>query len=203
MPTAEAAASRRAEQAEATRLALLRAARELFVANGFAATSLEEIVRRSRVTKGALYHHFASKRELFRAVCEQVEREWVDRVVAAARREPDPWRRLESGLDEFLDACVDDEIQQLLLVDAPAVLGSEELHGISARWGVGLLRTALGDAMDAGELERAPVEPLAHLLLGGLNEAGLTIARSPDPAAARAEMGAAVARLVAGLRPSR
>lgn len=201
MSTVETAAGRRAEQAEATRLALLGAARELFVANGFAATSLEEIVRRSRVTKGALYHHFASKRELFGAVCEQVEREWVDRVVAAARREPDPWLRFESGLNEFLDACVDDEIQQLLLVDAPAVLGSEELHGISARWGIGLLRTALGDAMEAGELEPAPVEPLAHLLLGGLNEAGLAIARAPDPAGARAEMGAAVQQLVAGLRP--
>lgn len=200
-PETTAPASRRAEQAEATRLALLGAARELFVANGYAATSLEGIVRRSRVTKGALYHHFGSKRDLFHAVCERVEREWVDRVVAAARREPNAWRRLESGLEEFLDACVDPEMRQLLLVDGPAVLGSDELHGISARWGMGLLRIALEDAMAAGELERQPVDPLAHLLLGGLNEAGLAIAHADDPATARAEIGTAVARIVAGLRP--
>lgn len=203
MSSDAATASRRAEQAEATRRALLEVARELFVAKGYAATSLGEIVRRSRVTKGALYHHFDGKRDLFRAVCEQVRREWVDGMVAAAERQPDPWQRLLDGLGEFLDACVDSELRQLLLIDGPAVLGSEELHEIGSRWGLGLLRKALADAIAAGELEPQPVEPLAHLLMGALNEAGLAIAAAPDQAAARAEMGAAVGRLVAGLRRRR
>lgn len=196
----EAPASRRAERAEETRLALIDAARELFAANGYAATSLEEIVRRSRVTKGALYHHFDGKRDLFRAVCERVQREWVGGIVAAASRRPDPWQRFLAGLGEFLDACVDSELRQLLLVDGPAVLGSEELHEIGSRWGLGLLRKAIGDVIEAGELEPQPVDPLAHLLIGALNEAGLAIAAAPDQAAARAEMGAAVERLVSGLR---
>lgn len=199
MPSA-ATDSRRAERAEETRLALLGAARELFVVNGYAATRLGEIVSRSRVTKGALYHHFEGKRDLFRAVCEQVRREWVDDMVAAAARQPDPWRRLVDGLGEFLDACVDSELRQLLLIDGPAVLGSEELHEIGSRWGLGLLRKALGDAIEAGELERQPVEPLAHLLMGALKEAGLAIAAAPEEAAARAEMGTAVERLLAGSR---
>ncbi len=199
MPVAVADSSR-AERAEGTRLALLCAARELFVVNGYAATPLVEIVSRSRVTKGALYHHFEGKRDLFRAVCEQVRREWVDGMVAAASRQSDPWRRLVDGLGEFLDACVDSELRQLLLIDGPAVLGSEELHEIGSRWGLGLLRKALGDAIEAGELERQPVEPLAHLLIGALNEAGLAIAAAPEEAAARAEMGTAVERLLAGLR---
>jgi AcrR family transcriptional regulator len=187
----------------ATRRALLRIARRLFATRGYADVSIDEICRRARVTKGALYHHFEDKRDLFRAVCADLEERWVDEMVAGVSTEPDPLRRFELGREAFLDACLDPAIQRILLVDGPAVLGWDELRAIDLRLGFGLIATALADAIASGQLERQPVEPVAHLVLGALNQAGLAIARAPEPAAARVEIGRALARLVDGLRPPR
>ena len=96
--------SRRDAHTEATRRALLREARRLFAAHGFAGGGIEEIARRARVTTGALYHHFANKRELFEAVAEQVEQELMLRAVEAAAGETDLWRMLEAGIGVMLDA---------------------------------------------------------------------------------------------------
>jgi AcrR family transcriptional regulator len=192
-------ASRRQQYAEATRSALLRAALPLIAEHGYAEVSIDEICARARVTKGALYHHFESKRHLFHALRDYVEDSWVDEMVEAVSGEDDPLRRLLMGCDAFLEGCLDPARQRILLLDGPAVLGIEEMY---SERGLGLIAHTLREAMDAGELARHPVEPLARLLFGALTEASLAIARDDDPARARKAMGAAVRHLIEGLGPA-
>lgn len=192
--------SRRTEHSESTRRALLDVARELFATHGYADTSIGEIARRARVTHGALYHHFAGKQALFHAVCEDLERSLAERLVAAVEAEGRPELHLERGCDAFLDICMEPDFQRIVLLDAPSVLGWEAWHEMDAQYGLALLGTAVRAAIDADYLEPQPVEPLAHLILGALNEAGHVIARSDDPVAARDQMGTTVARLIDGLK---
>jgi AcrR family transcriptional regulator len=193
--------ARRAEYAEATRRGLLDAARELFAAEGYVDVSIDEICRRARVTKGALYHHFKDKRDLFAAVFEEVEREWADELAELVAEERDPLERIQLVGDAFLDACLDPARQRIMLLDGPSVVMWEELRQIDAGRGFGLIATLLTDAMDTGQLEPQPVGPLAHLMLGAMHEASLAIARDKDPARARKRIGAALSRLVEGLTP--
>jgi AcrR family transcriptional regulator len=188
-----------AERSEATRSTLVDAGRELFAARGYAAVGTEEIVRRAGVTRGALYHHFAGKRELFRAVYEALEAELAEKIAAGALSDPDPLKALRSGAAMFLDACLDEEVQRIALLDAPAVLGWDEWREIGARYGLGLVEAGLTAAIDAGEIPRQPVRPLAHVLIGALDEAAMLVARAEDTRAARAEVGEALNRLVDGL----
>jgi AcrR family transcriptional regulator len=197
----EGAVARRAEYAEATRRGLLQAARELFASEGYVDVSIDEICRRARVTKGALYHHFRDKRDLFTAVFEDVEREWADELAALVAEERDPLERIQIVGDAFLDACLDPARQRILLLDGPSLVAWEELRQIDAGRGFGLIGKLLSDAMEAGQLERQPVGPLAHLMLGAMYEASLAIARDDDPARARKRIGAALTRLVEGLVP--
>jgi AcrR family transcriptional regulator len=191
---------RRARNARATRGALLRAAQRLFAQYGYAEVSLEQICARARVTKGALYHHFRDKRDLFRTVCRELEDRWVVETLARAATEGDPLGRLQLGCEASLDGCLDPTVQRILLLDGPAVLDWDELRHDTHRL-LGLIGTALTDAMDARQLERQPVEPLARLILGALIEASLAIARDADPAVARRQMGLALGRLIEGLQP--
>jgi AcrR family transcriptional regulator len=195
-----AVVARRVQYAEATRRALLDAARDLFAAEGYVDVSIDEICQRAGVTKGALYHHFRDKRDLFRAVFEEVEGEWADELGALVAEERDPLERIEIVGDAFLDACLDPARQRILLLDGPALVAWEEMRRIDAGRGFGLIATLLSDAMEAGQLERQPVGPLAHLMLGAMYEASLAIARDKDPARARKRIGAALTRLVAGLQ---
>jgi AcrR family transcriptional regulator len=197
----EAVVARRVQYAEATRRALLDAARELFAADGYVDVSIDEICRRAGLTKGALYHHFRDKRDLFRAVFEEVEGEWADELAALVAEERDPLERIQIAGDAFLDACLDPARQRILLLDGPSLVAWEELRRIDAGRGFGLIGTLVGDAMDTGQLERQPVGPLAHLMLGAMYEASLAIARDKDPARARKRIGAALTRLVVGLAP--
>ena len=190
----------REEQTEATRDALVAAARVLFGDRGYVATSTEEIVRRARVTRGALYHHFAGKADLFRAVFEAVDRDVVARVIAA--RADDPWKRLLAGCMAFLDACLDPAVQRIYLLDAPAVLGWDAWRELEARSCTALLRRALGSAIEAGAMRPRPIEPLAQVIFGALMEAAIVVARAEDVAARRAEVGESVAALLGGLRSS-
>lgn len=190
----------RREQFEATRRKLLRVARQLFATRGYGGTSIADITRRARVTRGALYHHFTGKEEIFRAVFEEVERELVEKSGTAAAAERRPERRLEAGANAFLDACLDRDAQQIVLLDAPSVLGWETWQEIDARYALAGLTAALQTAMDDGYLARQPAEPLAHVLLGALNQAALVIARSDDVARTRAELGRTIGRLLEGLR---
>src|SRR5687768_12540205 len=109
----------RAGKAEATRARLLFVARELFATKGYAATSTDEIVRSARVTKGALYHHFADKQGLFQAVFEELEQELADTVGAAATG-TDAWERLEEACKTYLDRSLRPDVQRILVLDAPS-----------------------------------------------------------------------------------
>jgi AcrR family transcriptional regulator len=192
--------SLKAEHAEATRAALVSSARALFAERGYAAVSIEEIVRRARVTRGALYHHFEDKNDLFAAVFEGVQRDIAERLMKAASARSHA-EHLEAGCHAFLDACVEPDVQRVLLLDGPAVLGWEAWHESDVNFGLEMLQRSIEAAMNGGVVERQPVEPLSHLLLGALNGCGLEIARSSDPARARREMGKATDRVLAGLRP--
>jgi AcrR family transcriptional regulator len=191
---------RRAERGEATRTALVKAARELFSARGYAGVGTSEVVKRAGVTRGALYHHFPDKKDLLRAVYEQVEKELVETTAAELAGIEDPVELINAGLRSFLDACTDPALSQIGLVDAPSVLGWQEWREIGTRYALGVTTFALQNAMDAGVLRRTEVEPLAHLMLGALGEAGMLVAHAEDKTAAREQVERSLLALLEGLR---
>ncbi|MBF6548743.1 TetR/AcrR family transcriptional regulator [Nocardia brasiliensis] len=189
----------RTQQREETRRALLHTSRRLFAAKGYGAVGLSEIVSATGVTKGALYHHFDSKSALFGAVLEQVQQEVGARVSAAAEAVTDPWDQLVTGCETFLTACTDPEIQRIMLIDGPAVLGWNEWRALDAAASARHLAEALQTLIDTGVLARQPVAPLTHLLSGAMNEAALWLATTTDPRALT-DTKAALRRLLAGCR---
>ncbi|MGH2986309.1 MAG: TetR/AcrR family transcriptional regulator [Solirubrobacterales bacterium] len=189
-----------AERSGATRAALIGAARRLFAERGYADVGTEEIVREAGVTRGALYHHFDGKRELLRAVYEQIESEIAQELAERAVPGASVLETLRLGADRFLDRCLEPEVQRIALLDAPAVLGWEQWREIGARYGLGLIAGLLEAGIEAGEIRRQPVDPLAHALLGALDEVAMLVARADDSAAARQEAGETLAGLVEALR---
>jgi len=189
-------------QGEETRARLVETARELFAARGYAGVSMEQVCTRAEVTRGALYHHFAGKDDLFRAVCEQVAAAVTGQVVLAVRDTPDAWTRLRSGCRAFLDACTDQGVRQILLTDAPSVLGWASFRELDARHGLGLLRAGIQAAMDQGSIEPGPVDALAHLLVAALDEAAMLIGRAASPDTARREATLVLDRILAGIAGS-
>ncbi|GGT62354.1 TetR/AcrR family transcriptional regulator [Streptomyces purpureus] len=171
----------RVQQREQTRQALLREGRRLFSDRGYAAVSLAEIVLAAGVTKGALYHHFAGKPELFHAVLEEVQQEVGRRVAAVADGQDDPWGQFAAGCQEFLTAATDPDIQRIMLIDGPAVLGWAEWRAMDEAASGRHLADALTSLVDAGIIAPRPVAPLVHLLSGAMNEAALWLAASRDP----------------------
>lgn len=190
--------SRRDENAAATRAALLRVARRLFADHGYAGTATEEIVRRARVTRGALYHHFRDKRDLFIAVLDEEHQKLAAEAAAAAAAQPDPWRAIVASSNAFLDACVDRAVQQIVLIDAPAVVGLEKQKTDEAY--LANLKLLIRAAIAQGLLDEQPVDPLAHIIFGALHEAAMLIARGDDKQAARRSVSGAIGRLFDGLR---
>jgi AcrR family transcriptional regulator len=194
------------ERSKATRAALIDVARRLFTERGYAAVSAEEIVGAAGVTRGALYHHFADKRDLFRAVFEDVERSLTEEISAAidhaAGPDGNPAAGMSAGLGKFLDICERPEVIRVALTDAPAVLGWAEWRRIEASHGLGLIRATLESAASAGQLAPAPVEVLAHLVLSAMIEAALLIAHADDRRAGRAAAEQGLVTLMSGmLRP--
>ena len=190
------------EQGAATRASLLAAARELFGERGYAATSLDDVAAQAGVTKGALYHHFHGKADLFAAVFEQVEREVSDQVVTVFN-DPDHWYGLIAGCQLRIDAHLDPAVRRIALHDARSVLGWDAVRQIETRYGAVGIRGAMRKAMQGGVIERQPLRPLAQLLTGALTEACLYVTDAEDPVAARDEVGRLVVRLLEGLRLDR
>ncbi len=189
---------RRAAQGAATRASLLQAAGELFGSEGFADTSLDDVVARAQVTKGALYHHFGSKEGLFAAVYEQLQRDVSDRVVEEFLL-PDPWEALVVGCNLWIDAHVDLAVQRIVLRDARAVLGWQVVREVENRFGVVPLRAVLRRARRVGMIAPVPLRPLALIIMGGLTEACFYVADADDPVAAREEVRSLVQTLLEGV----
>jgi AcrR family transcriptional regulator len=189
------------EQGEATRAALVRASQRLFTRKGYGATATEEFVRAAKVTRGALYHHFSDKEELFRAVFEATEAQMLERVLGVAADVPTPLAQLQVAIDAFLEACLDPTLQRIVLQEGPAVLGWTTWHEIDSQYAFGAVSAGLQAAMDSGELEAQPVEPLAHLVVGSIMQAGMVVARAEDQKAESAAIGRALHRMLDGLRP--
>ena len=194
-----------AEQSEATRTALIRAARELFTERGYIGTAIEDIVQRAGVTHGALYYQFRDKSGLFRAVLEDLSLSILTKVMSAIQPnqegQKDLWDRLvRASTDAYLDACLDPAVQRIVIFEASSVLGWEERSDVDRKYGLDLLRGVLQELMAAGLIAPQPVEPLAHLALGLATEAAMYIAHADDKPTARQEMGASLKRLHDGMR---
>jgi AcrR family transcriptional regulator len=175
----------------------------LFGARGYAAVGTEEIVRAAGVTRGALYHQFRDKAGLFAAVAEEVEAEIAGRIAAGAAAEStEPTDVLRVGARLFLEACAEPEVERIILLDAPAVLGWEAWRDLYARYGFGLVRLALQSAMDSGAIVPQPVTPLAHALIGALDECALYVAGAEDRATAQQECFAIFDQILRGLSPA-
>jgi len=194
------------QRSERTRRDLLDAARETFTRHGFADASMEEIAERAGVSRGPLYHYFDSKQDLFAAVYEEVEQalaaEIASEIEARTASESDAWQQVLVSSQAFLDVSLHPAVQRIALLEAPTVLGWEA-RGHIARYGLALIRRGLQNAIDQRLIEPQPIEPLAHILRAALSEGALFIARAEDQAAARAEVGAAIERLLEGLRRRR
>ncbi|GHE76110.1 helix-turn-helix domain-containing protein [Streptomyces lavendulocolor] len=186
---------RRQEYVEATRAALLDSALRLFTEKGFAQTSLDEVATAARLTKGALYHHFASKRALFEEVLATVNDRIAETVMGAGAGEGGPWARLMRGLDAYLDACLDLEYQRICLQQAPVVLGWERCRELEARM-MGLLDAMLRELAASGQTRLQPSPLLTRVLFRMLSEAAMVIGESADPKATRSEVGVLVRELL-------
>lgn len=192
-----------AERREATRRALLDAGRELFAERGYHEAAATEVVRRAGVTRGALYHHFEDKRDLFRAVVEEIEGE-IDVLVLEAAREVmresgDALEAWMAGAYASLDAYLRPDVRRIQLVDGPAVLSWGEWHEIDAAHAVTQIEAGLELLIEGGVIKRQPVKPLAHLLHGATREAAMYVAFSEEPEKAKEEIGGALRRLLEGL----
>jgi AcrR family transcriptional regulator len=191
---------KKARQGAATRQALLDAACVLFGERGYAATSIDDVAHAANVTKGAFYHHYDGKQELFAGVYAQVKREVSERV-AAAFLEPDPWVDLCAGCQAMLDAHLDPRVQRIVLQDAQAVLDADTIRRVDTRYGAVVLRGALRRAIRAGVVQPLPLKTLALMLTGAILEGCMAIADSDNPTQARADAGDVLTTLLQGLKP--
>lgn len=194
--------SKRVAQGEVTKAALVTAARELFGTNGYARTSMDEIVAAAGVTKGAVYHHFSDKEGLFQAVFERVELEVSDQAVVAFLQ-PDSWDALVTGCLLWVKAHLDPDVRTIVLQDAQAILGLTTTRAIQNRYSAVAVRGGLRKAMTAGVIERRPLRPLALMITGALSEACIYVTEADDGLAALEEVRSLIQALLSGLRPSK
>jgi AcrR family transcriptional regulator len=172
------------ERAASTRAKIIATARRLFAINGYEATSTEEVLAESKVSRGALYHHFDNKEALFAAVLEAVEEHLTTETARAAAGAPDPLEALRRGLDSFLGMARLPEVRQIVLTDAHSVLGWQKWREIEERYGLGRMKLALKAIAATGRIRQDMVDVYSHILLASLIEVAFLTARSSDPAAA-------------------
>jgi AcrR family transcriptional regulator len=182
---------------EQTRRALIDAGRELFVEQGFFNTSIGDLVAKSGVgTRGAFYHHFKDKAQLFRAVFEDVENDLTLRSIAAPPPGADPWERLTSGLHGFLAAAQEPAVQRVMLVDGPVVLGWQTLREIQESNSIAIINDVVSEAIAEGVIDDQPVAELTHMLVAAVEEAALLVAHAPNPTRARRRAAKILDRLL-------
>ena len=184
------------ERGQATREQLIAVATQLFAARGYEGTSIDAVQQGAGVSRGSLYHHFASKDALFEAVLEALEARVGNEVVVAAATAPDPVARLRTGCLAWVRLAGDPVVQQILLVDAPSVLGWQRWRAMEEAHALGLMKAALQEIADDGRLPPGLVNMFAHALLASVNEVALLVARADDPDAAMQEGAYAVDALL-------
>src|SRR5262245_61691899 len=187
--------TRKAEQSKETQDRLIKAAKELFTTKGYAGTAMEDLVAKAGMTRGALYHQYRDKRDLFRAVFEAVEVELGQRIAMEVGLVTDPWEQLQAGARAFLASATDPAIRRIVLIDGPSGLGWEEWRRIDSQYSLGMVQAVFEINIAAGNIAEQPVEPLVHLIVGALNEAALAVAAADDALAERERFAASMARV--------
>src|SRR3954469_24579638 len=191
----------RGRPSQGAREAVLEAARELFMERDYAQVSTEEILKRAGVSRGALYHHFESKRDLYRAVWRDSEARLIDGLAAAAATAGTPCEALASGCRTYLDEAVSNrEMRRIGLLQSRTVLGWEEWRQGISDLGLAAMAGGVQAAIDARQMRPTDVESAAHLLLAALIESALLIVTSEDPAAARSRAEPPLMEMLEGLR---
>lgn len=187
----------RRARGDRTRRSLVDAGRSLFVAKGYFNTSIGELVDASGVgTRGAFYHHFRDKSELFRAVFEEVERDLTLRSLASPPPGADAWERLCAGLHGFLESALEPEVQRVMLLDGPVVLGWQTLREIQEGNSIALINEMVREAIAAGLIDDQPVGELTHMVVAALEEGALMVAHAANPTRARRRAGKVLDRLL-------
>jgi AcrR family transcriptional regulator len=192
--------SRRLDYSESTREALVDSAVELFTKRGYAGTSLDEIAKRARVTKGALYHHFSGKQALFEAAFDAVERLVFGSLQRILEGPGGPWERARGGLRAFIKNCLEPAYQRIVIHEGPVVMGWERWREAEDHFSFGLVRTVLQELVAAGEIDEVPVEITGRLLFGTLSSAATLIAGSGDPRVIGAQVEGVIMQLLERLR---
>lgn len=190
-----------AERTEATTTALVDAARELFARDGYDATSLDAVAARAGMTKGAVYHHFDGKRQLFEAVFSREIDRMTTPLAAAYTRKKDPWDAFKAASRAFLDECLDPGLQRIVLLDAPAAIGWEGIRRLEAPL-LELMELAISRAAEADRIAQRPPAPLAHFLFGATCEVAMIVARADDQQRAHRQAVAEIGRVLDSLAAS-
>jgi AcrR family transcriptional regulator len=196
-------ATLRAEQVAQTRAALIAAGRRLFGENGFRATSVEDLAREARVTTGALYHHFPTKTALFEAVFVQAHTDLMTASTKAAQGASDGIDELARGFDAFLDGVLQPDVQRILIVDGPAILGLARYTELDERYAHAVIVHSLTAAAEAGTISIEDPETATRLLLGALTRGAMLIANSPDPVETRHAVAKSMRALLSSFTPPR
>jgi AcrR family transcriptional regulator len=187
----------RRARGDQTRRDLIDAGRRLFVEKGYFNTSIGDLVTVSGVgTRGAFYHHFKDKAELFRAVFEEVERDLTLRSLAAPPRGSDSWERLSAGLHGFLESALEPEVQRVMLLDGPVVLGWQTLRAIQEGNSIALINEMVREAIAEGVIDDQPVGELTHMVVAALEEGALLVAHAAQPTRARKRAARVLDRLL-------
>ena len=187
-----------AERTEATITALVEAARDLFARDGYDASSLDAVAARAGVTKGAVYHHFEGKRQLFEAVFAREVDRMATPLAAAYGRKKDPWDAFHAGCQAFLDGCLDPGLQRIILLDASAAIGWEQIRRLESPL-LEMMQFAISRAAEAGRIAPRKPGPLAHFLYGALCETAMIVARADDQKEAHREAVVEIGRVLDGL----
>ena len=193
-------ATRRQEYSATTKKALVDVALELFSQQGYAGTSLDEIVAGARVTKGALYHHFKGKQELFEAAFVTVEDQAAERIRRAIRATRDPWEKALTGLREFLAVTRTDAYRRIVIQEGPAVLGYERFREHEERSTFGLVQDIVASLLSAYELPTATIEAFTRIFFGAMSAAGAAVSTADDPEQASDDAEGAIVLVLAGIR---
>lgn len=202
MPTT-AIRGRREEYSDATRQALLDAGKQQFLSAGYQNASIEAVVRDARVTRGALYHHFKDKKALFEAIVIKMQQEINELILERASRENGSWEKMNAGIDRFLDCCLEPAYRQIVILDAPSVLGSARFREIDQEYPQGLLKANIEALAEEGMIETSSEVILSQILGACICEVSFVVAEAENATNAKKEAWKIINNITSSFRTSR